>query len=155
LISVSCIALAGSFVLYSGKSCWIYNSSKVNLGRIDVRNGLYCTYTAHPETAAYAGCVKELLTINELHCHLGHVGHGVPQDIVKLELVTGVELDEESKPLACASCEMGKTTRKAITKERVEEQAMEIGSKIHSDLWGPIPTKTAGGRKYYASFTNN
>ncbi|KAF8161470.1 hypothetical protein B0H34DRAFT_635930, partial [Crassisporium funariophilum] len=117
-------------------------------------NGLYRTFTARPEIAAYAGRVKELLTIDELHRRMGHIGHSIARDMVKGGMVTGIELDEDSKPSICQSCEWGKGTRKAITRERVGPRAEEIGGEIHSDLWGPAPVKTIGGREYFTSFTD-
>jgi hypothetical protein len=34
-------------------------------------------------------------------------------------------------------------------------QASAFGDEIHSDLWGPSPTSTISGCKYYATFTDD
>ena len=57
--------------------------------------------------------------------------------------------------LTCDSCEYAKTTRKAIRKERMAPQADAFGAEILSDVWGPSPTQSLGGRKYYITFTDD
>ncbi|KAJ3496166.1 hypothetical protein NLJ89_g10524 [Agrocybe chaxingu] len=134
LISISRICLAGSSVLFSGDICRIYNSERVSIGKITVQKGLYRTYSARPEPAAYAGRVKEILTIDELH---------------------RIEIDEESQPTFCASCEWGKGHRKAIQKVREEERAAAVGNEVHSDLWGPAPVESINRKQYFVSFTDD
>jgi len=56
------------------------------------------------------------MTIDELHRQLGHVSHDSIRHLIAKGLVEGVELDLESKPTFCSSCEWGKGHRKAITK---------------------------------------
>jgi hypothetical protein len=46
-------------------------------------------------------------------------------------------------------------TRKTIHKEREAPPANTFGDKIHTDLWGPSPLSSLGGRKYYVSFTDD
>jgi len=118
LISISRIVASGSAVFFVGTSCKIYNRNKVNIGKIEVENGLYQVYVAHPETAGYSSRVKELLTIDELHCRLGHVAHDAARKLVEKGLITGVELDEASMPSFCESCKWGKGHRKPIVRER-------------------------------------
>jgi len=137
LVSISCIAAAGSTVIFSGGSCHIFHDSKRVLGRIEANQGLYRMYTARAETAGYAGRVKELLTIDELHRCLGHVAHYVAQMLVKKGLITGVELEPNSMASSCKSCEWGKGQRKPIQKVWVEERATAVGEEVHSDIWGP------------------
>ncbi len=155
LVSISQIALAGYIVIFSGTTCRILNKEKVNLGRIDLKNGLYRVYSARPELEGYHGRVKEILTINELHRRLGHVGHDAARRLVEKGLVTGVELDESSKPTFCASCDWGKGHRKAIQKVREGERASAVGEEIHSDLWGPASVETINRKEYFVSFTDD
>ncbi len=67
-------------------------------------------------------------------------------------MVTGVELDEDSKPSFCESCEWGKKHRKPIQRVREEPKEKEVSDKIHSDLWGKAPTRTINRREYSVSF---
>jgi len=108
LVSVGQITSAGSSILFHGDTCRIYNPSKTLLAQIPKRGGLYHNYTPQPKQANYAEKVKELLTIDELHRQLGHASHDYIRELLKRGLVTGVELDEDSKPTFCESCEWGK-----------------------------------------------
>ena len=101
LVSISHIATAGSTVIFSGDNCRIFNNLKSLLGKIEMSQGLYHVYSACEEPAGYAGRVKELLMIDELHHHLRHVMHEAAKKLVEDGLVKGVELDEESKPTVC------------------------------------------------------
>ena len=98
--------------------------------------------------------MKELLTIDELHRRLGHASHDYIRELLKRGLVTGVELDEDSKPTFCESCEWGKKHRKPIQREREDPKSKAVGDEIHSDLWGKAPVKTINGREYAVSFTD-
>ena len=154
LVSVGQITSAGSSLLFHGDTCRIYNPSKTLLAQIPKRGGLYHNYTPRPEQANYAGKVKELLTIDELHRRLGHASHDYIRELLKRGLVTGVELDEDSKPTFCESCEWGKKHRKPIQREREDPKPRAVGDEIHSDLWGKAPVKTINGREYAVSFTD-
>ena len=46
-------------------------------------------------------------------------------------------------------------TRKVILKERKALIAKHFGDEIHTDLWGPSPVNSLGGRRYYITFTND
>jgi hypothetical protein len=114
--------------------------------------GLYHVYSACEEPARYAGRVKELLTIDELHCHLRHVTPEAAKKLVEDRLVKGVELDEESKPTVCVSCEWGKGHWKAIHKVQEQEEPDDVGDEVHLDLWGPASVEKINWKEYFASF---
>ncbi|KAF8160501.1 hypothetical protein BJ912DRAFT_865659, partial [Pholiota molesta] len=124
------------------------------VGRVEVNHGLYRVYTARAEAEGYAGRVKELLTIDELHRRLGHVSHEMVRHLIREGMITGVELDESSKPTFCTSCEWGKGHRRAIQKIREGERAKAAGEEVHSDLWGPASVETINRKRYFASFTD-
>jgi len=154
LVSIGQITSAGSNVLFHGDTCRIYNASKILLAQIPKRGGLYQNYSPCAEQTGYAGKVKEILTINELHQKLGHIGHEYARQLVRKGMVTGVELDEDSKPSFCESCEWGKKHRKPIQGVREEPKSSAVGDEIHSDLWGKAPTRTINGKEYSVSFTD-
>jgi hypothetical protein len=154
LVSIGQITSAGSSVLFTGDTCQIYDPSKTLLAQVPKRGGLYRNYTPCPGQAGYAGKVKETLTIDELQRKLGHVSHNYIKQLLRRKLVTGVELDENSKPTFCESCEWGKKHRKPIQKERKESKASAVGDEIHVDLWGKAPVKTINGKEYSANFTD-
>ena len=70
-------------------------------------------------------------------------------------LVKGVELDLDSKPTFCESCEWGKGHRKAVQRVREDERAATVGEEIHSDLWGPAPVQSINHKEYFVGFTDD
>jgi transposase InsO family protein len=70
--------------------------------------------------------------------------------------VSGIKVDlSTGEKVFCESCVYAKATRKPIAKERAGDRATEFGGEVHTDLWGPAPVETLGGRRYYISFTND
>jgi len=155
LVSIGKITDSGASVLFHGNICCIHNSTHVLLAEIPKDKGLYQTFTPHVESTGYVAKVADLLTIDELHRKLGHVGHDAARILVDKGLVKGVELDRESKPSPCASCEWGKGHRKAVQRVREDERATAVGEEIHSDLWGPAPVETINHKEYFVSFTDD
>jgi len=154
LVSIGRITSAGSSVLFHGDTCRIYDPSKILLAQIPKRGNLYRNYTPRPEYAGFAKRKKETLTIDELHRRLGHVGHEYIRQMLRKGLVTGVELDENSKPTFCESCEWGKKHRKPIQKEREDPRPKAIGDEVHADVWGKAPVKTINGKEYSVNYTD-
>jgi hypothetical protein len=55
----------------------------------------------------------------------------------------------------CNACEYGKAHRKPIKKEHKALKAAKIGAEVHSNIWGPSPVQTMGGREYNSTYTDN
>ena len=85
LVSVSKITKSGSIVIFQGNYCQIYNQAKDRIGKIPERNGLYCVFMMNPKAEANSAEIEDKLSINELHCHLGHIS----QDQAKLLIQKG------------------------------------------------------------------
>jgi hypothetical protein len=95
------------------------------------------------------------LTIDELHCHIGHVSHSAVRASVWKKLVLGIELDKLSEATVCESCKWEKGVWKEIQKTCDGNCAMAIGNEVHLDLWGPAPIETINWKEYYVSFTDD
>ena len=91
-------------------------------------------YAAHPKDEEFSEKAREVLSINELYCHLGHVSHDRVRLLIKKELVEEVELDLNSEATICESCEQAKGEQKAIVKVKGVSQGSAIGNEIYSDL---------------------
>ena len=150
LVSISRIAAAGYATLFRDTSCRIYDVQRELVGEIPVGGGLYRVH--HPPVDESAASVGETITVNDLHRRMGHIAHQAARDLVKQKLVDGLVLDETSQPTSCDSCEFAKRTRKPIQKERQTPRPSAPGEEVYSDVWGPAPTRTIGGREYYVSF---
>ena len=99
--------------------------------------------------------VDEKVTIEKLHHMMGHIAPDAAKSLIKKGLVEGLTLDDTADMLFCDLCEYGKAHRKAIKKERKAPQAQKIGDEIYSDVWGPSPVQTLGGREYYTTYTDD
>src|ERR1700722_2161487 len=95
------------------------------------------------------------VTLEELHRRMGHLAPEAIRNAVKNGCITGVSLDGHSKINNCDTCKHAKMTRKAIRKTRQVPKAERFGDEIHSDVWGPSPTQTLHGQRYYCSFTDD
>ena len=74
---------------------------------------------------------------------------------MKSSAIEGIQLIDDRSAIICNSCEYAKTTHKPIQKERDAPLADAFGAEVHTDLWGPSPTPSLGGRKYYVTFTDD
>jgi hypothetical protein len=95
---------------------------------------------------------KQML-INELHRWMGHVNHDDLRRMVEKGMVTGINLDMSSKSDFCQSCIKAKATRKPFPKESKSEYNA-YGDKVVTDVWGPAPVKSLGGKSYYLLFVD-
>jgi hypothetical protein len=87
---------------------------------------------------------------------LGHISPDAAKRLVKEHIVEGIVLDESAPPpKSCDSCEYGKKTRKPVKKVSERTRAKAVGELIHSDLWGPSPTRTPQHKEYYVSYTDD
>ena len=125
------------------------------VGEIEVKGRLYHIYYLKTGTRCYSTQINEILSINKLHCHLGHDSHDRAKLLVRKELVEGLELMPDEEATICESCESAKGVRKSIVKVKKGGICPAIGDKIHSDLWGPAPVVLINHKSYYVSFTDD
>lgn len=88
---------------------------------------------------------------------MGHISPEIAKRLVSQGFVTGVRLEMTGSgdPFFCELCIYAKSTRKPIQKVRGGERATEFGGEIHTDLWGPAPVESRGGKRYYVTFTDD
>src|SRR5271168_512426 len=158
LISIGKIDTAGCAALFHKSQLRIFSSMKEKklLAQIEMKDGLYRVEHEKNVDLVAAAVMPEVVTIEKLHCIMGHIAPEAAKTLIKKGLVEGFKLDESSTmPYTCDSCEYGKTHRKPIKKEREAPRAAKIGDEIHSDVWGPSPVQTIGGREYYSTYTDD
>ena len=152
LVSIGRIAKAGYTVLFDGNTCKIKNKNDNVIGKIPAgQNGLY--RVEHEQVGA---AILEDNGILALHRRLGHISADTIRSLVRNNVVSGLQLIDDKRPIFCESCDYAKTTRKPITgsKERTTPPAEAFGDEVHSDLWDQSPIPTIGGQKYYVTFTS-
>jgi hypothetical protein len=141
LVSISCAAAAGYSLLFRGPFHCIFNPKRRLIGEINARND-------HPsEPNAMVASTKEVVTVEELYQRMGHIPPEVARQLIKDGAIEGIEIDESSDLKSCDSCEYAKTTRKAIRKVQEAPHAAKFGDEVHSDLWGPLPVQSPGGKE--------
>ena len=74
---------------------------------------------------------------------------------MKSGAIEGIQLIDDGSAIICDLCECAKTMHKPIQKERDAPLADAFGAEVHTDLWGPLPTSSLGGHKYYVTFTDD
>lgn len=79
---------------------------------------------------------------------MGHVALSVARRLTEQGLVRGLKFDKSvDEGTFRESCMYVKATRKPIAKEREGERhsAIEVGTLMHSNVWGPSPVTMLGG----------
>ena len=103
-----------------------------------------------------ANAAEEAITLDQLHCRMGHISPGIVKKLVTQGFVTGVHLmSTADAEIFCESCVYAKATRKSVLKAHEGERAKKFGEEVHSDLWGPAPVEMKGGQRYYVTFVND
>jgi len=120
-----------------GNHCFIYSPSSKLIGQIPKNRGLYRIDPIPPEPEHSANSAVKALTITQLHRLMGHVNYDDLRHMVNKGLVTGVELDPNSKPEFCDVCVRAKVTRKPFPKHSTHDGIKAYGDKVVSDVWGP------------------
>ena len=90
------------------------------------------------------------MSISELHRRLGHIAHSAIRHAIANGLITGLELDMNSKPDFCKACAKAKSAHQPFLKES-NTRAEKFGERVHWDLWGPASVKSLNGNLYVAA----
>lgn len=86
------------------------------------------------------------------HERLGHINVKTLKELVKKDLVNGVDFTDEEN-FFCEACAYGKQQRGQFQKGKHEKAA--VGELIHSDVCGPMSTPSVGGARYFVSFKDD
>jgi hypothetical protein len=157
LVSVGRLDEARMTTTFGNGQCVIRDADGSRIGSIlRASTGLYCVIheSVDPSYAATANEATTHLTPMEFH---RRISPAVAKQLVSQGFVTGVSLNALSAydPIFCELCTYAKSRRDPIPKVCAGERATEFGGEIHSDVWGPAPIETIGGRRYFASFTDD
>lgn len=114
-------------------------------------------YKVQHEKGDEANAAEETITLDQLHCYLGHISPKTAKKLVKNGFMTSIQLEATSSTVNsfCESCVYAKATQKSIPKAREGERAKDFGGEVHSDVWGPAPVESKGGKHYYITFTDD
>ena len=134
LISISRLDKAGYLVAFNKGMCTIKNPKGQTIATIPHSNGLYKTCTPKQTNGKdHANTASAKMTISKAHQKLGHISHTAIKNGVNKGYITGIELDNESKPEFCNACAKAKSTRQPFPKES-QTRATKYGERVHWDL---------------------
>jgi hypothetical protein len=98
--------------------------------------------------------VKSAATLDTWHQQMGHMSHAALKSYGPSAL-TGMDLDSSTTaPSVCCGCKIGKSTRKpfSVSSTKRTSAILEV---MHSDLAGPMQTKSLQGSYYTATFIDD
>jgi hypothetical protein len=162
LISVSRMAKSGHAVHFKKDGAHILTPTRAALFVVPECSGLYPVLeghaskspTPHPIAMSVQNSASVILTLHEFHCCMGHADiHGL-QNMVKKGVVTGIKLTDD-KAGFCKGCAMGILKREPFPHQRSSPTAKTYGGKVFSDVWGPAPKESLGGKLYFVVFVDN
>lgn len=149
LLSVSKIVECGNSVSFNRDGCFIYDSEDNLLLNCKQTNGIYKV------NASQNVCMLAKKTDNAMlwHRRLGHINF---QSLKKMrdEAVHGIEFaDDDTMIKRCEICAKGKQTRKSFGKS--ETNTSKLLELIHSDVCGPMQTKSINRSRYMLTFIDD
>ena len=156
LFSVRAAASIGNFLKFGKSKCWIRNSRGRLLGMGYLVGKLYqldCKTTT-PEYASVAARNQQEESADLWHQRLGHVNQQQIYDFASQDIVKGVRVSKSPDISFCESCVQGKMQRKPF-KPMGEIRSTRKLERIHSDVCGPMPTESFGGKKYFVTFIDD
>ena len=153
LMSIRRLDDAGFDMTFAGDKCTIREWNGKLVGMVP-KSGCGLYRVLHESDTA--NLTADILTLDQLHCQMGHISPETARRLVVKNFVMGVKLeDSPSGPFFCESCIYAKATHKPVPKTSKGTHAANLGKEIHSDLWGPAPVATKGGKRYYITFTDD
>ena len=153
LFSVRAAAAKGNVVKFGHSRCWIRDSNGKLCGMGSLVDKLYqldCE-PASTEQVSVASA-EQGSDVDLWHPRLGHLSEQRLKEIVHKELATGMKIPKTAK--LCEGCVEGKMQRKPF-KPVGEIRSSRKLQLVHSDVCGPMPTESIGGRKYFVTFIDD
>ena len=151
IISINHVANSGHSILFEGSHCKIKNIKGQTIGNIPANaSRLYKVKHAHS-----AQIPLDSVNLPTLHRKLSHILVNSIHALICDHIISGVQLIDTPSPIVYESCKHAKVTCKPISKECSAHLAKTFGAKIHSDIWGPPPIPSLGGKHYYVTFTDD
>jgi len=139
LISINCLDDACCKALFKSGVCTIKDSKSHIMAKVPKSNGLFRVIEEVIDmNVDYANIVLVTMSISDAHRKLGHISHRAIGHSIWNKLVTGIEIDPNSKPEFCEPCAKAKANRLPFP-QASETQATKFGEHVHWDLWGSAP----------------
>ena len=154
LLSVPAMALMGAEIRFDKDKCLILkNSKEFVIGHL--LSDMYKLYTVNTIEYAQVSKTDSARSLKVWHCRLGHLNFTYVNQLVKKEMVDGLNCDVETQPQKeCEACILGKRQKKPFPKQS-QHRATRPYEIVHSDVCGPMQVESKGGSKYMLTFTDD
>ena len=151
LLSISKLNKSDHKVVFHKQICTITNPKGLTITKIPHFQGLYCVQgPEQAKTPLNANAAILKLSISEAHHCLGHISSDAIKHTVSKGFITGINLNESSKPEFCEACAKAKSARQPFPQES-QMRAEKYGDCVHWDLWGPASVKSLNSHYYVAA----
>lgn len=133
-------------MIFNKDFCSIYGKDGELIARCKPFNGIY---KFENEFSLYLLTTAEINTADTWHRRLGHINY---KSLCKMRdgAFTGIQFpNAKIGPPSCKICAEGKQTR--LPFEHSQSKTSHVLELIHSDLIGPMETRSIGGAKYILS----
>ena len=148
LISISRLNLARCSALFEDGKCIILYPDGRMMATLPLSNGIYHLVAERPATTPdHAQLTTTKMSINKAHQKFRHIAHAAVKHIIKTGVITGIELDPESKVEFCEPCTKSKSNHQPFLKESAT-RATKYRECVHWDLWGPAAVQSLAGHSY-------
>jgi hypothetical protein len=78
------------------------------------------------------------MSVDSLHCQMGHISKRAAEHMVQEGLVDGIKLDSKPATEFCVACTKAKIMHTPVPKTWSNKNpAINLGGHVHSDVWGP------------------
>lgn len=154
LFSVKAAVSKGNFVKFGPTKCWIRNSKGNLCAMGSLADKLYqldCEVISRERATVVS---EQRCDMDLWHQRLGHLNGQRLKEIVQKELVTGIKVSKTATLPFCEGCVEGKMHRKPF-KPVGEIRSTRKLQLVHSDVCGPMPSKSMGGQKYFVTFIDD
>ena len=143
--------MSGHKVTFHKQMCTIQDPKGSTIAKIPHFQGLYKVLMDNKEKLGLqANAAIGKMLISEVHRKLGHISSAAIKHAVSKGFITGISLDNNSKPEFYDACAKAKSVCQLFPKES-ETQAVKYGDQVHWDLWGPAAVKSINGNYYLAA----
>lgn len=88
------------------------------------------------------------------HERLGHLNERDLKDLAKKQLVLGLKINSNEKLPTCETCIKGKHAQTPFPKVS-KTRSSKLLELVHSDVCGPMRTKSIGGAQYFVTFIDD
>ena len=156
LFSVRATVTMGNTVKFENDSCWIYDRNGLLLGTGSLFGKLY--YLKYESiTQEYVSVATRSVVKNKAdlwHQRLGHLNENQLREMASQDFVKGVKIPKSARISFCEKCVEGKMSTQPY-KTVGEIHSVRRLQCVHSDVCGPMPTRSIGGSRYFVTFIDD